>query len=611
MRRAFGRVGGANSCNSRAIGFIATSAFSIFEATFALFAEHRFSLGSAGVAAVFVGIGLGLVAVQGGAIRPVTKAIGPQGTLRAGLMINVVGLLLLAASKHWAVLVPALVLLVAGQGLAAPSLTATVAQVSDPSSARRGAGFPAGRQRRRPRRRPRHGRGAVPARGSPRAVRRRGGDGVRRSRPRLYVRDLNRWLPVGNLRGMPPSDFSLHLNEDQLQIQKWVHDFAEDVVRPAADEWDEREEFPWPIVQEAAKIGLYGFDFMANAMIGDPTGLTLPVAIEELFWGDAGIGLAIFGSGLAAAGIAGNGTPEQVMEWVPQCYGTPDDVEARRVLRERARRRLRRVVAAHPGRLRRGQGRVGAQRHQGVDHQRRHRRRPRGRRRRSTPTLKGRGPGQLRRAAGHAGPVAGPEVQEARHPGVAHRRGRARRRARARAAACSAARRSSTRSWPGPARRRPHRASKQPAMATFEATRPAVGAQAIGIARAAYEYALDYAKERKAFGKPIIMNQAIAFMLADMATEIDAARLLVWRAAWLARNGGYTNAEGSMSKLKAGRSRRVGHRAGHPDPRRLRLHPRVPRRALAPRRQDLHIFEGTEQIQQLVIARAITGLRIE
>ena len=61
-------------------------------------------------------------------------------------------------------------------------------------------------------------------------------------------------------------DFSLDLNEDQLQLQKWVHDFAEDVVRPVADEWDEQEEFPWPVVQEAAKIGLYGFDFMANAI---------------------------------------------------------------------------------------------------------------------------------------------------------------------------------------------------------------------------------------------------------------------------------------------------------------------------------------------------------
>ena len=113
-------------------------------------------------------------------------------------------------------------------------------------------------------------------------------------------------LPRGNLWSWPTSPCTL--NEDQLQIQKWVHDFAEDVVRPAAHEWDEREEFPWPIVEEAAKIGLYGVDFLLNA-ISDPTGLTLPVAVEELFWGDAGIGMAIMGSALAAAGISGNGTP--------------------------------------------------------------------------------------------------------------------------------------------------------------------------------------------------------------------------------------------------------------------------------------------------------------
>jgi hypothetical protein len=63
------------------------------------------------------------------------------------------------------------------------------------------------------------------------------------------------------------------------------------------------------------------------------------IALEEIFWGDAGIGLAIMGSGLAAAGITGNGTPEQVMEWVPQCYGTADKVQVGRVLRERTRRR--------------------------------------------------------------------------------------------------------------------------------------------------------------------------------------------------------------------------------------------------------------------------------
>ena len=105
-----------------------------------------------------------------------------------------------------------------------------------------------------------------------------------------------------------------------------MHGFAEDVLRPAAHEWDEREEFPYEIVQQASEIGLYGWEFLLNAM-GDQTGLTLPVAVEEIFWGDAGLGMAIMGSSLAAAGIAGVGTPEQVMEWVPQCYGTPDKVQ--------------------------------------------------------------------------------------------------------------------------------------------------------------------------------------------------------------------------------------------------------------------------------------------
>ena len=121
--------------------------------------------------------------------------------------------------------------------------------------------------------------------------------------------------------------FDLSLSQDQKDIRDWAHGFAENVIRPAASEWDEREETPWPIIQEAAKIGLYGMDFMAQAMMGDPSGLTMPVVMEELFWGDAGIALSIFGSGLAAAGIQGNGTPEQVVEWVPQCYGTADDIK--------------------------------------------------------------------------------------------------------------------------------------------------------------------------------------------------------------------------------------------------------------------------------------------
>src|SRR3982751_4664573 len=118
--------------------------------------------------------------------------------------------------------------------------------------------------------------------------------------------------------------FSLELNQDQQDIRDWVHGFAEQVVRPAAAEWDEREETPWPVIQEAAKIGLYGFEFLANCW-ADPSGLSLCLANEALFWGDAGIGLAIMGTSLAVAAIYASGTPDQLVEWVPQCFGDPSE----------------------------------------------------------------------------------------------------------------------------------------------------------------------------------------------------------------------------------------------------------------------------------------------
>ena len=402
------------------------------------------------------------------------------------------------------------------------------------------------------------------------------------------------------------TDFSLNLNEDQLQIQKWVHDFAEGVIRPVAEEWDEREEFPWPVVQEAAQIGLYGVDFLMNAT-GDPTGLTLPVAIEELFWGDAGIGMAIMGSALAAAGIAGNGTPEQVMEWVPQCYGTADkvmlgafcvsepdagsDVSSlrTRAVYDEAKDEwtlngtkawitnggiadVHVVVASVDAELK-GKGQASFI---------------------VPPGTPGLSQGQKYKKHGiRASHTAEVVLDDVMVPGSCLLGGKEKldsKLARARENVST---------------------GKQPAMATFEATRPAVGAQALGVARAAYEYALDYAKERHAFGKPIIMNQAIAFKLANMATEIDASRLLVWRAAWLAKNGTFKNGEGSMSKWKASETAvRVTEEAiqilgGYGYTREYpveRWH----------RDAKIHtIFEGTSEIQQLVIARAISGLRIE
>ena len=145
-------------------------------------------------------------------------------------------------------------------------------------------------------------------------------------------------------------------------------------------------------------------------------------------------------------------------------------------------------------------------------------------------------------------------------------------------------------------------------MATFEASRPTVGSQALGIARAAYEYSLEYAKEREQFGKKIIENQSIAFTLARMKMEIDAARLLVWRASWMGRNQvPFENAEGSMSKLKSGEvavwvtERAIQILGGNGYTREFPVE-RWHRDA-----KIYDIFEGTAEIQQLVISRAITG----
>jgi len=151
----------------------------------------------------------------------------------------------------------------------------------------------------------------------------------------------------------------------------------------------------------------------------------------------------------------------------------------------------------------------------------------------------------------------------------------------------------------------------QAAMATFEASRPTVGAQAVGIARAAYEYALEYSKEREQFGRKIIENQSIAFMLADMKMEIDCARLLVWRASWMGRTGqDFNNAEGSMSKLKAGEvavwttERAIQILGGNGYAREYPVE-RWHRDA-----KIYTIFEGTSEIQRLVISRAISGMHL-
>jgi alkylation response protein AidB-like acyl-CoA dehydrogenase len=152
---------------------------------------------------------------------------------------------------------------------------------------------------------------------------------------------------------------------------------------------------------------------------------------------------------------------------------------------------------------------------------------------------------------------------------------------------------------------------EQAAMRTFERSRPSVAAMAVGIGRAAVEYATEYARNREQFGRPIGQNQAIAFMLADMQASVDAARLLTWRAAWMARNGkSFDHAEGSMCKLVAGETAvRVTDQAmqilgGNGYTREFPVE-RWHRDA-----KIFTIFEGTSEIQRMIIGRAVTGLDV-
>ena len=107
-------------------GFSAIVAFSGFEATFSLLAGDRFRLTEGGVAAIFVGVGIVLVGVQGGLIRPINAKLGTQRSLQVGLVLNSAGLIVLSAAENWTLLIVALALLTVGQGLVTPNLSSLV-----------------------------------------------------------------------------------------------------------------------------------------------------------------------------------------------------------------------------------------------------------------------------------------------------------------------------------------------------------------------------------------------------------------------------------------------------------------------------------------------------
>jgi alkylation response protein AidB-like acyl-CoA dehydrogenase len=388
------------------------------------------------------------------------------------------------------------------------------------------------------------------------------------------------------------------LTDEQIEFQQHCRKFSAEVIRPVAAEYDREQSVPWPVIKEARKWNLHGLEYIQK-VASDPDGLFGVIYAEELHWGCAGIALAISASSLAAAGIASSGTPEQIGQWVPECYGTGDEIKmgAYAVTEAGAGSDVKSlrttakldgdewvlngtkvfisnggiadvtvvVATVDPDLGHRGQASFVV---------------PKG-----TPGLsQGKKEDKIGIRASQTAEVV---LEDCRIP-VDYLLGGMdkleKKLERARSGQSTG------------------RASG--ALATFEITRPLVGASALGIAQAAYEWTLEYLEDHIIESQPALEVQRVQQVMADVATEIEASRLLVWRAAWMGRNGiPMTGGQGSMSKLKAGDVTMwatttlmdlVGPYAQTMD---------CPLEKWFRDTKIYQIFEGTAQVQRLVVSR--------
>lgn len=384
------------------------------------------------------------------------------------------------------------------------------------------------------------------------------------------------------------------LTEEQEQMRQLAHRFAEREIRPVAAEYDESEEMPWSVMEKAAQIGLTSFQYPEEYGGGGViSALTACLVVEELAWGCLGIATAIVGAGLAAVPIMLAGNEEQKARYLP--WFCDDDPPPRRGGQGGVRLGSFALTEPEAGSdvasIRTTAVRQGD--HYVLNGQKRF--------------ITHGGIADLYvifatvdRSLGHQGITA--FIVEGDAPGLSA--GKKEEKMGMRACHTGDVILEDVR-VPVENRLGEEGEGFYIAMQAFEHTRPTVAACAVGVARAAYEYALQYAQERVQFGKPIIAKQAIRFMLADMATEIDAARLLAWRAAWRVDQGLPCNIQASMAKVYAAdMAMRVttdavqvlggyGYMREYPVEKWMRD------------AKILQIVEGTSQIQKVVISQML------
>ncbi len=374
--------------------------------------------------------------------------------------------------------------------------------------------------------------------------------------------------------------------EEQKLLVQTAHEFAEREMRPVALEFDQKAEVPWDVIAKAHKLGLTSAYIPEKYGGGGIVGtLSWAMVMEELNWGCAGMATGLIGGGLAVLPILYMGTEEQKERFLPVFTDSKP--------------RLGALALTEPG-AGSDVGAIATRAEKDGDEW----------------VLNGTkrfitngGIADIHVIFAQTDPDLGyfgirAYVVEKDNPGL--KMGKVEDKMGIRASHTAEVILDDCRvpddnllggektSWIG-------------AMKTLEMSRPVVSSGAIGVARAAYEYALDYARERKTFGKPIAMHQSIAFMLADMKTGIEAGRLLVWKAAWMADQEMPANKDAAIGKLFAADMAMkvttdavqiVGGSGYMKD---------LPVEKWMRDAKVFQIWEGTSQIQRIVISREEIG----
>jgi acyl-CoA dehydrogenase len=375
---------------------------------------------------------------------------------------------------------------------------------------------------------------------------------------------------------------SFALTDEQRALRELAHDFAEREIRPRAAGYDERQTHPADVIAKAHEVGLMNPHIpeeLGGAGLGGFDGTLIG---EELCWGCSGIGTSIVANILGALPVLLAGTEEQKREWLAPLLEEPI---------------LCSFALTEPGAGSDVSGIQTTAVRKGDDY-----------------VLNGSkmfitNAGQAEwftvfastdPSAGHRGLTAFVVPRKADGVTIEKHLDKMGQRATDTSALAF-------QDVKVPAGNRLGKEGEgfKIAMQTLDNTRPGTAAGAVGVARAAFEHAVEYSKERVQFGQPIAMNQGVNFLVADMATEIEAARLLVWQAAWLLDQGKRATLESSYAKrFAADTAMKVttdavqifggyGYIKEYPVEKLMRD------------AKLFQIYEGTSQIQRLVIAREI------